>query len=319
MRICSFLPAATRIIQELGFSDSLCGVTFECAIDRPRVVRSRLEGENLSSAEIDRRVKESQLRGESLYYLDEPLLQKIQPDVVFIQDVCRVCQIDVATACSVLNKLKVPPKIIPLNPMTLEDVLDDIETVADALDEQERGIALSASLKQRTVVVKQKTASLPTREVCFIEWVQPLYHCGHWIPEQIAIAGGTDPFGTVGGYSGELDWARIQAADPEVLVVSPCGFDAQRSLEEIASLANLPEWNELRAVRHGEVYAVDSHLFTEPGPDLFLGIELLAGLFHAAEFAAAEFAAAEDLKNRSLPFGTTSLRNRKTPHIPVSM
>lgn len=275
------------------------------------MVRSRLEGENLSSAEIDRRVKESQLRGESLYYIDEALLQQLQPEVVFIQDICRVCQIDVATACSVLNRLKIPPKIIPLNPMILEDVLDDIETVAEALGDPERGADLCRSLRARLEAVRTRSLQLPVREVCFIEWAQPLYHCGHWIPEQIAHAGGFDRFGVTGGYSGQVTWQQVRDADPEVIVAAPCGFDAERALGEISLLAALPGWEDLKAVRNGQVFAADSHLFTEPGPELFAGIELLAGLFHPEEFP---LTAALQARVR-----TTSSPNRKTQHIPVSM
>ncbi len=314
MRVCSFLPAATNIIEALGLSDLLCGVSFECPIDRPRVVRSRLEGEKLGSAEIDRRVKASKAQGESLYYLDEPLLQSLQPDLVFIQDICQVCQIDTATALSALHRLPAPPNVVALNPTTLDDVLDDIEIVALALKENERGEKLLETLNRRIRAVGEKSSWQIARSVSFVEWIKPLYHCGHWIPEQIAVAGGYDRFGIAGKHSSELEWKALRECDPEILIISPCGFDASRAAEEARVLEDLPGWSELSAVQAGEVYAVDSRFFTEPGPNVVSGIEILAALFHPEQFQLSD-----ELSAHVRRVAPTSSQSRKTPRTLVAL
>ncbi len=285
MRACSFLPAATSIICELGLSDQLVGVTFECELERPRVVRSLLEGERLSSGEIDRRVREAKESGGELYWIDETLLESLAPDIIFTQDVCSVCQIDTAAVSRAISRLPNPPRLVPLAPRTLRDVFDTIREVAVALGEPARGEKLTAELDARTAKVEARVRvqknTVPLR-VSFLEWADPIYTSGHWIPEQVRAAGGEDALGSPGGYSAAVPFEKIHEYNPEVIVVSACGFDKARSAAEIAKLEGHSGWRDIAAVKNGRVYAADSKLFTEPGPRLVDGIELLEKLFHFA-------------------------------------
>lgn len=287
---CSFLPAATRIIQELGLEDRLAGVTFECPADRPRVVRSVLEGRELTSAEIDREVAASIREGRSLYRVDRELLQALRPDVVFTQHVCDVCQVGTSEVERALGGLDPQPEIVALVPHRLEEIYGDIEAVAAALGEPERGVRRVAGLRARTRALEARLAAAgaPRRRAVVLEWMDPLYNSGHWIPDLVAAAGGHDPLGTPGGHSTQLAWEAVIAADPEVLVVAPCGFPVERARAEAGHLASRPGWGALRAVRDGAVFLADGNLFTCPSGDVVDGIELLAALFHPALFALPE-------------------------------
>jgi iron complex transport system substrate-binding protein len=289
MRACSFLPASTRMIYELGLEDRLYGVTFECASDKPKVVRSKLEGRTLTSAEIDRLVADTAARGETLYYLDDDLLEAAAPDVIFTQHVCDVCQIGTSYVERAAAKLPKPPRIVPLVPRRLADVFGNVGTIAGEMGAPERAAALVARANERidrVVDALRAARARPTR-VMVMEWLDPIYNCGHWIPDQIALSGGSDALSAPGGYSVAIDWEKVRLYDPEVLVVAPCGFDVERASQEIGRLTERPGFSELAAARHGRVFVADANLFTQPSvTQLTSGIELLAHLFHPAIFAA---------------------------------
>ncbi|MEL6822111.1 MAG: ABC transporter substrate-binding protein [Calditrichota bacterium] len=282
MKVCSFLPASTEIIYQLGLEAYLCGVTFECPSDKPKVVRSPLEGNSYSSAEIDQIVAASQAEGKSLYYIDEELLQELSPDIIFTQDVCEVCQIDTAYVQRAVHKLKKQPRIIPLLPKNLNDVYDNILTIAKAMQYEEKAHQLLAALKKRTddVTDTLRKHKAPLRRVMLIEWLDPIYNCGHWIPDQIAQAGAVDMLANPSGYSIKVDWEKIKQCDPEVLMIAPCGLSMERAVKEVPHLEALPGWLDVKAVKNQRVFIVNSDLFTCPGPRLVDGIELLASLFH---------------------------------------
>ncbi len=288
MRACSFLPASTDMIYELGLEDQLYGVTFECSSDKPKIVRSRLEGMTLDSAGIDRVVTETAARGETLYSLDFPLLEAAAPDVIFTQHVCNVCQIGTAYVERAVQKLPKVPRLVALVPRRLEDVLGNAETIARELGAEPAGAALVARTRQRFDAVRAALSSArasPVRALV-LEWLDPLYNCGHWIPDQIACAGGRDELSAPAGYSVPTEWERILAYDPDVIVVAPCGFDVARAAAEIHGLTGRPGFGELRAAREGRVFAADARLFTQPSPSkLATGVELLAHLFHPSSFA----------------------------------
>jgi iron complex transport system substrate-binding protein len=288
MKVCSFLPASTEIIYRLGLEKYLCGVTFECPSDKPKVVRSPLEGNTFSSLEIEKIVATSKAQGKSLYYIDEDLLQELSPDIIFTQDVCEVCQIDTAYVQRAVYKLKKQPLIVPLLPKSLNDVYDSILTIAKAMEKEENAYRLLASLTHRTdfIIDKLRENRTKNRRVMLMEWLNPIYNCGHWIPDQIASAGGVDMLSNPGGYSIKVDWEKVRLYNPEVLVVAPCGLEIERAVQEIGILENLPGWNDLKAVKNNEVYFADSNLFTCPGTQLVDGIELLAYLFHPETFYA---------------------------------
>jgi len=286
MKVCSFLPAATEMIYQMGLEKHLCGVTFECRSDRPKVVRSHIEGNNYSSSEIDKIVSQSKAQGRSLYYIDEDLLQKISPDIIFTQDVCDVCQIDTAYVQRAIYKLKKQPQLIPLFPKNLDDVFDNAITIAKAIGKEENIYRLLASLTKRTdnIIDTLRANKAPLRKVMLMEWMEPIYNCGHWIPYQIAQAGGVDMLSNPSGYSIKIDWDKIVLYNPEVLVVSPCGLEIGRAQKEVYVLEHMPGWHDLKAVKNNEVYFADSNLFTCPSTKLVDGIELLAALFHPALF-----------------------------------
>ena len=283
MRACSFLPASTHMIQALGLEDRLVGVTFECPSDRPKVVRSVLEGHGMDSAALDAAVSEAAREGRPLYYVDEPLLASLEPDLVFTQEVCDVCQIDTSVVQKALSALPREPRVVPLVPRRLEDVYANLATIAAELGDPEAGDRLAAGCRARldAVVDRLRERRAPLRRVLILEWMDPLYNCGHWIPDQITLAGGADALCNPGGYSIPMDWERVRKYDPEVLIAAPCGFSVPRAARELECLTGREGWADLRAVREGRAFLADAELFTQPSlPGLVDGVELLAGLFH---------------------------------------
>jgi iron complex transport system substrate-binding protein len=291
MKACSFLPAATRMIYDMGLGDFLHGVTFECPAqalaEKSVVVRCSIEGHNAGSAEIDKIFSASSESGEPLYYIDEKVFTEIGPDIIFTQDTCSVCQIDSKSTGVAVALLSKKPYIISLSPQNLEDVYGSARTIARALGQVERAGIYVNSLKMRTNIISEllMREKIPVRPVMLMEWMDPVYNCGHWIPEQIAIAGGRDKMGNPGGYSSVIHWEEILAYDPEVLFIAPCGFDTERSMKEMHILKEKPGWNNLTAVRNDEVYLIDFDLFTQPSAGTLTdGIELLAALIHPDHF-----------------------------------
>jgi iron complex transport system substrate-binding protein len=290
VRACSFLPAATSIISQLGLEDLIYGVTFECPSDRPKVVRTILEGKTFSSEEIDRFVSDSKAKGIPLYYIDEELLAQAAPDIIFTQDVCDVCQIDTSVVQRAVHKLKKQPLLVPLIPRNLDDVFDNVLTIGKALHHEQKAIHLLSRLNQRreTILNTLLRNRAPLKRVMIMEWLSPIYNCGHWIPYQVAAAGGVDMLSNPGGYSIVTEWEKIRKYNPEVLVIAPCGFHIERSATEINKLTVLEGWEDMLAVKTNRVFLADANLFTQPSAELVDGIELLAALFHPDLFDAPE-------------------------------
>ncbi|MEB1809204.1 MAG: ABC transporter substrate-binding protein [Bacillaceae bacterium] len=286
MKVCSFLPAATSMIYELGLEEYLYGVTFECPSDRPKVVRSHLEGKNLTSVEINDTVKEYMDADKNLYYVDLELLHEIQPDIIFTQHVCNVCQIGTSYVEEVVKSLPKKPKIIPLVPHRLDDIYDNLLLIARELNEEAKGQVRLRELKQREMDIAEKLRdnNLLPKKVMLIEWIEPIFNCGHWIPDQIERAGGYDPLGNPGGHSRPTEWEAVVASNPEVIVIAPCGFTPERAIQEVSGLEQKQGWNELSAVRDQQIFIVDGDLFTRPSTTLVEGIELLAALLHPTHF-----------------------------------
>ena len=219
--------------------------------------------------------------------MDEELLQRIEPDVIFTQDVCEVCQIDTACTSAAISKLKKEPRLVPLTPQSLEDVYTCAVTIAQALGEEEKAYIYLSGLQKRTGAILDtlRQHKAPLKRVSLLEWIEPIYNCGHWIPFQIAQAGGIDMLSNPAGDSIFTSWEKIVRYNPEVLVIAPCGFETKRSLEEIHLLTARDGWNNLAAVQNGQVYVVDFDLFTQPSAStLVQGIEVLAALFHPELF-----------------------------------
>jgi iron complex transport system substrate-binding protein len=307
MKACSFLPAATKMIYDMGLQDELYGVTFECPAtalkEKEKVVRYVLEGKQYSSAEIDRIFSASKAQGKSLYYVDDELLQRIEPDVIFTQDVCEVCQVDTACTAVAVAKLKKQPQLIALTPRNLEDVYDTAIRIAKAFGKEEKAYHYLSSLQKRTdaILDELRKNKMPLKRVSLLEWMEPVYNCGHWIPFQIAQAGGIDMLSNPAGDSVVVSWEKICRYNPEVMIIAPCGFDVNRSMQELHLLTEKQGWNELTAVKNKQVYVVDFDLFTQPSASTLVdGIELLAALLHPQLFNIPSW-----LSKKYLPFYKT--------------
>ncbi|MEA5402014.1 ABC transporter substrate-binding protein [Arcicella sp. DC2W] len=291
MKAVSFLPAATQMIYDMGLQDLLYGVTFECPptsrTENEILVRCVLEGKEYSSEEIDRIFSASKAQGKSLYYVEEDKLQAIAPDVVITQDVCEVCQIDTKCTQAVIDNLEKTPQILTITPQSLEDVFDSAITIAKALGREEAAYQHLAKLQERidSIIDKLREHRALPKRVMLLEWIEPIYNCGHWIPHQIAYAGGIDMLSNPSGDSIVTQWDKILKYDPEVLIIAPCGFETQRSMEEYHLLTIKNGWENLRAVQNKAVFVLDYDLFTQPSASTLVnGIEILAALFHPSLF-----------------------------------
>jgi iron complex transport system substrate-binding protein len=291
MVACSFLPAATQMIYDMNLQHLLHGITFECPhqalAEKSKVVRCVLEGKHYSSIEIDKIFSASKAQGKSLYYVDEVLLQTIRPDVIFTQDVCEVCQIDTACTAAAVANLEKQPDLVALTPNNLQDVFQTAITIASAMGHEEAAYPYLAALQKRidTIIDTLRLHKAPPKRVMVMEWIEPVYNCGHWIPFQIAYAGGIDMLSNPAGDSIVTPWEKIARYNPEVLVIAPCGFTIQRTAEELHLLTNRPEWQQLAAVQQQAVYMADYDLFTQPSAGTLTdGIEILAAMFNPALF-----------------------------------
>lgn len=285
-RIVSLLPSATEIVYALDLGDRLYAVTHECdfppeATEKPHVTRSVIESDGLSAAQIDAAVRSSLAEGATIYYLDDTLLADVQPDLILTQELCDVCAVGPDLVKAAARSLPRVPQIVSLEPTTLDGVLESIETVGALAGVEERARTLVATLRFRLQRVADAVATQPIRRVLTLEWVDPLFTGGHWVPQMVSLAGGQDVLGVAGQPSRQHAWHEALSSDPDVIVAMPCGFGVERSMRELAA-SNLPDgWHELRAVRSGQVYAVDgSSYFNRPGPRLVDGVEIMASILH---------------------------------------
>jgi iron complex transport system substrate-binding protein len=292
-RVASLLPSTTEIVCALGLGPSLVGRSHEC--DFPPEVRAlpvlteaKLDS-RAPSREIDDRVRQLVRDALSIYRVDAEKLRALAPSLVLTQEQCDVCAAspkDVEAALASWTGGR--PRVLSLAPSTLGDVWGDLVRVAAALGVAERGEALAEKLASRLTDVSERTLRIrPRPRVAAIEWTDPLMAAGNWMPELIALAGGESLFGETGRHSPWLDWEALRAADPDLIVVLPCGFDLARTRREMAPLARQPGWSELRAVREGRIFLTDGNqYFNRPGPRLVESLEILAEILHPAEFPA---------------------------------
>lgn len=289
MRIVSLLPAATEMVVALGGQAELVGRSHVCdypseILALPSCTDSALD-EARSSAEIDQEVRERLEQGLSLFAVDFALLQRLQPELVITQDLCRVCAVSTAQLEQDLATwLQQDVQVVSLNSSDLGAIWHDLRNLAQVMGRSEAGDRLIFRLQQRMAAIASQALAEPRRLVC-LEWLDPLMTTGHWLPELVEMAGGEELLGRLGKPSTPLDWAGLQAADPDLLLLMPCGFDLARTTKELQVLQNRPEWQQLRAVQAGEVYAVDARqYFTRPGPRLVESLEILAEILHPALF-----------------------------------
>jgi iron complex transport system substrate-binding protein len=272
------------MIQQLGLEQYLCGVTFECPSEKPSVVRSHIEGNKMSSFEINETVAAYNKENKSLYYIDLDLLEAISPDIIITQGVCEICQISDNYVRQSISQLSKKPKIIPLTPKSLNNVFNDSLAIASSVKKENLATILREKLDARIDTIQNQLKNTPLKKISFIEWIDPIYNCGHWIPDQIKIAGGVDELANPYGYSKPMDWKKITEYNPEIIIFSPCGFDIKRTLSEINILTKQEGWNNLNAVKNHQVYIANADLFTQPSTTLVDGIEVLANIMHPSIF-----------------------------------
>ena len=292
MRIISLVPNGTEILFAVGAGDLVLGVSHEC--DYPPEARTRpiLTGSALtpgmSASEVDQAVSAQVGSGLSLYTLDEARIADLEPDLIVTQQLCPVCAVSTEQVDGAVRPLPRCPDLLSLDPKTLGDVLADIRRVGEVTGHTEEAEALLADLERRLDAVRSHVADRPRPRVLALEWLDPFFAGGHWVPEMIERAGGTDVVAKPGDHSRRLTWEEVHALDPDVLVVMPCGFDEAGALDQISLIADRPEWTELRAVREGRVHPVDANgCFSRPGPRLVDGIETMARIFHGPAFTSA--------------------------------
>jgi iron complex transport system substrate-binding protein len=285
-RIASLLPSATEIVCALGLEDALVAVSHSCDFggrveSLPRVTRTRVP-HDATSSEIDTVVRECLSRGESLYQLDAALLETLRPNLIVTQALCEVCAVGPAEVDRTVPALSSAPRIVTLEPHTLDEVFDAIGQVGAATDRSEAASALVSDLRRRVELVRAKSARLARRpRVAFLEWADPPMCGGHWNPELVEIAGGRDGLGTPGEPSHMLTWDAVLRWKPEVMVLACCGFDETRGTEEMELLRRRPGFDELPCARDGRVYVMDGvRLFSRPGPSLVESLERLAAVLH---------------------------------------
>ena len=286
MRIVSLLPSTTEILFAIGAGDDVVGVTFECDFPADarsrRIVSTTALPHGLSPSEIDAEVRARLAAGEDLYRLDEGALRDIDPDLVVTQDLCAVCAVDVSDVDAALDHLGCRAEVVTVDPMTLDEVLASVETLGEVTGHREEADALAAGLRRRLVAVRTSVAEAPRPRMAVIEWTEPLFSAGHWVPDMIDAAGASSVLGRSGQRSTQIDATEVVDAAPEIVVVAPCGFrlgGATELSKTLVSTGCLPEG--------ASVWAVDADAaFVRPGPRLVDGVEALAAIAHPDRFAA---------------------------------
>ena len=285
MKICSLLPSATEILFALGLGDQIAGVSHECdfpaeAKRKPVLIKSRITHTE-SAAAIDRQVREFLERGESLYSVDFEKLRDIEPDLIVTQDLCHVCAATPDDLAAALAHLQRQPRVVTLNPHSLADVGADIRALGEATGGMTQAHALIAEFEREIAKVEQSVSGFARPRVLCLEWLDPPYVAGHWVPEMVQRAGGIDVLGQPGKASFRVAWESVFATQPEVIFVMPCGYSLASAATEFQGLALPPAWRDLPAVRNRRVFVVEaSGYFSRPGPRLAAGLAAMASALH---------------------------------------
>jgi iron complex transport system substrate-binding protein len=286
MRIVSLLPSATEMICLLGLEENIVGVTHECdyppaIAGRPIVTRSLIPA-NATSAEIDALVRQRISARTPLYQLDLPTLLSLQPDLIVTQALCDVCAVDETVVLQAAFSMPWKPKVLNLEPMSLQGVFRAIADVASAAGVRNRGTSSIEALQARVAAIMRRTAQIEHKpSVIFLEWLDPTFCAGHWNPELVSLAGGIECIGVAGERSRRIDWDQVRQADPEVLFIACCGYSVERTFADIDNLRARPGWKSLRAVRNDRVFVADgSAYFNRAGPRLVDSLEILACALH---------------------------------------
>src|SRR6266851_10516728 len=302
MRIASLLPSATEIAFALGLGDQVVAVSHECdyppeAAKRPILTKSTIHGKTHASHEIDEEVAK---RGGDIYEIDEKLLESLKPDLILTQELCAVCAVSYTKVKDAARVLGSDTKIVSLEPNNLEEIIDNIRLVGRMTGKVSRAEELASQLSRRIERVRERTRRVEQRtRVFFMEWLQPPWAGGHWIPQMVDYAGGVEGLGTLGKPSRRIGWDEVVDYQPEIIVLSPCGFDLDGVLKEVQALASYSGWDKIPAFQSSNIYAVNaSAFFSRPGPRVVDGLELLAHIIHPGLFP--EFYRPQDVRKVDL-------------------
>lgn len=286
MRICSLVPGATEVLFALGLGDSVVGVTHECdwpaeAAARPRVTASLLQSGDLSSVEIDRAVAEAASQGKTLYSIDEDIWEEIEPDLVVAQELCEVC----AVSAGEVRRLDV--EVVDYSPSTLDGVLGHITALGFALGAEAAADELTTGMRSRLERVRAALAEVEGYPRVFVsEWLEPPYAAGHWVPDMVSAAAGMEVAGIAGEPSFRMRWTDVAGLEPDAVILAPCGFDLDRTLNEVVTLELSANLLGTPARQESRVFAVDANgYFSRPAPRLVDGVELLAYLLHPEAYS----------------------------------
>lgn len=286
MRIVSLLSSATEIVDLLGLGDHLVGISHECdhpphLLDRPRASRIRFDPVGMSSGEIDAAVREAMARYGSVYEVDLQMLSRLQPDLILTQAVCEVCAVPTGSVNDAVASLPHPPQVLSLDAHTIEQIVQSVAQVATAAEQISTGQTHVQQLCQRLDQVEAAVAGRRRPRVLLLEWLDPPFLPGHWVPEMVQRAGGECLLGTAGERSLQASWEDLSGLDPDVLLIEPCGYDVGRAAREAVD-----QWDRLReiaprATAAGSVWALDSAWFSRSGPRVIDGVEALTRILHA--------------------------------------
>ena len=293
-RIISFLPSATELIYELGAQEKLFGVTHECnypteAASKPKVIESVFEPEKMSSKEIDEKICDLSEKGEDIYKLVTQNVSDAKPDLIISQEICEVCSAYTNQVKNAIEILDEKPEIYSMSPHDINGILKCVTDIAEKINEEKRGNEIVNSLNSRINRIKDvKISKRP--KVLAIEWINPFFTSGHWVPEMIEMSGGENMITKKGEHSRKMEIEEIEKENPDVLILMPCGFDVQRTVSEYEKyLKNDLRWNELRAVKERKVFAVNANsFFSKPSIRVITGIEILAKILHPDNFTKLE-------------------------------
>ncbi len=289
-RVISFLPSATELIYELRAQDRLFGVTHECeypndASNKPRVIESVFDPEKMSSQEIDDKICNLSEKGEDIYKIVAENVSNAKPDLIISQEICEVCSAYTSQVKNAIDILDEKPEIYSMSPHDIQGILKCVKDIAEKIDEVKRGEEIVSSLNTRINKIKEMQISHQPK-VLGIEWIRPFFTAGHWVPEMIEYSGGINMVTKSGEHSRKMDIAEIENADPDILILMPCGFNVKKTISEYEKyLSNNSKWNQLRAVKEGKVFAVDANsFFSKPSIRIVTGIEILAKILHPEIF-----------------------------------
>lgn len=286
MRIVSLLPSATDIVSSLGLRDQLVGRTHECdwppGIEEvPAVTSDALETHVMTSADIHAAIGGAVHSGSSIYGLDTEALEEAKPDLIVTQELCEVCAVSYQDVTKAARMLDADTKVISLEPHSIDDILEHVALIGRLAGAGARASEVVADARGRLERLRQATRYVSRPRVVSVEWLDPPFAAGHWVPEQVEIAGGTELLGPRGRPSHEISWESVVDVDPEAVVLMPCGMSIDRTMAELGAITSRPGWADLTAVRDGKVFVVDaSSFFNRPGPRVVRGAEILFGLLH---------------------------------------